>query len=147
MATTVLGRSVGERYTTQIVTAHHAIVSDEPAPAGDDLGPTPYELLLAALGSCTSMTLLMYARRKGWPLHEVQMELTHDRVHAQDCEDCEDDGSAPRIERIRRQIVLVGPLTAEQQARLHEIAERCPVQRTLNAPPRVEDVFLSEESA
>jgi putative redox protein len=145
MATTVLGRSVGQRYTTQITSQHHAIVADEPAPEGDDLGPTPYELLLSALGACTSMTLLMYARRKGWPLREVQVELTHDRVHAQDCVDCEDDGS--RIELIRRQVVLVGPLTAEQRERLQEIATRCPVHRTLLAPPRIEDVFVSEDGS
>ena len=88
MSATVLGRSVGGRYTTQLTTSHHAIISDEPAPDGDDLGPTPYELLLSALGACTSMTLLMYARRKGWPLEDVHVELTHDRLHAADCADC-----------------------------------------------------------
>ncbi len=82
MPATVLGRSVGNRFTTQLSTSNHAMIADEPAPDGDDLGPTPYELLLGALGACTSMTLLIYARRKDWPLEEVQVELTHDRVHA-----------------------------------------------------------------
>ncbi len=139
MATTVLGRSVGGRYTTQITTSHHQVIADEPAPEGDDLGPTPYELLLSALGACTSMTLLMYARRKGWPLEEVQVELTHDRVHARDCDDCE-EGDV-KLELIRRHIRLLGPLSSEQRDRLTEIARRCPVHRTLSAPPRIEDVI------
>lgn len=145
MATTVLGRSVGQRYTTQLTSERHSIIADEPAPDGDDLGPTPYELLLAALGACTSMTLLMYARRKGWPLHEVQVELTHDRVHAQDCENCEDDGS--RIEVIRRHVMLAGPLSLEQRERLREVAARCPVHRTLTAAPRIEDTFTVEDGS
>lgn len=145
MATTILGRSVGQRYTTQLTTERHSIIADEPTPEGDDLGPTPYELLLSALGACTSMTLLMYARRKGWPLQEVQVELTHDRVHAQDCEDCEDDGS--RIEQIQRRIVLVGPLSEEQRERLQEIATRCPVHRTLAAAPSIHDTFFAEDGA
>ncbi len=139
MPATVLGRSVGSRYTTQLTTSHHSIIADEPAPEGDDLGPTPYELLLSALGACTSMTLLMYARRKGWPLEEVQIELTHDRVHATDCVDCE-EGDA-RVEVITRQIRLVGPLTEDQRARLGEMARRCPVHRTLSALPRIEDTI------
>lgn len=139
MSAAVLGRSVGSRYSTQITTAHHSIIADEPAPEGDDLGPTPYELLLAALGSCTSMTLLMYARRKGWPLEEVQVELTHDRDHAVDCAGCEDKDL--HVEVIRRQIRLLGPLSEDQRARLAEIAQRCPVHRTLTAAPRIEDVL------
>jgi putative redox protein len=133
----VLLRSVGDRYTTQVTTQHHAVISDEPSPDGDDLGPTPYELLLAALGACTSMTLLMYARRLGWPLQNVQIELTHERRHAEDCEDCEDPGA--RLEVIRRSIRLEGDLTSEQRSRLAEIARKCPVHRTLVASPEVID--------
>ncbi len=139
MAATVLGRSVGSRYTTQITTAHHQVIADEPGPEGDDLGPAPYELLLSALGACTSMTLLMYARRKVWPLEEVHVELTHERDYARDCEDC--DGSEVQLERVRRHIRLVGPLTEAQRVRLAEIAARCPVHRTLSAATRIEDVL------
>lgn len=85
------------------------------------------------------MTLLMYARRKGWPLEEVQVELTHDRVYAADCADCED--GEPRVEVIRREIRLVGPLTVDQRARLAEMAQRCPVHRTLSVATRIEDVI------
>ncbi len=135
--TTVLLRSVGSSYTTQITTDHHAFLADEPSPTGDDLGSTPYELLLGALGACTSMTLLMYARRKNWPLTGVQVELTHSRNHARDCEDCEDEEA--NLEAIERRIHLEGDLTDEQRDRLMEIALRCPVHRTLTAAPRVID--------
>lgn len=136
----VLLRSVGSRYTTQVTTAHHSVIGDEPRPEGDDLGPTPYELLLAALGACTSMTLLMYARRKGWPLVEVQIELEHDRVHAEDCADCE--GTEGRLQVIRRRIHLEGDLSPEQRQRLAEIARNCPVHKTLAAPPEVLDELV-----
>lgn len=137
MATTVVLRSVGERYTTQITTEHHAVVADEPAPAGDDLGPTPYELLLGALGSCTSMTLLMYARRQGWPLEGVQLELSHQRDYVEDCEDCENEGA--KLEAVVRRIHLEGPLSEEQRARLLEVAGRCPVGKTLESSLRIVD--------
>lgn len=135
--TTVLLRNVGDTYTTQITTERHAFFADEPSPVGDDQGPTPYELLLGALGSCTSMTLLMYARRKGWPLTGVQIELAHGRDHARDCEDCEEATSS--LETIERRIHLEGELSDEQRERLMEIAKRCPVHKTLAAAPRVFD--------
>ncbi|MCH8830107.1 MAG: OsmC family protein [Planctomycetes bacterium] len=134
---TVFGRSVGSRYITQVTMDRHSVIVDEPTPLGDDLGPSPYELLLSALGACTSMTLLMYARRKGWALRQVQIELSHDREHAQDCDDCEQDGA--RIEVIRRQIILEGDLDAEQRDRLREIATRCPVHKTLSSGTRIID--------
>lgn len=133
----VLLRSIGGRYTTQITSEHHSLVADEPRPAGDDLGMSPYELLLGALGACTSMTLMMYARRRGWPLAEVQIELVHDRDYEQDCEDCEGEGA--HIEAIRRRIHLEGPLTDEQRDRLLLVAAHCPVHKTLAAAPRVVD--------
>ena len=83
------------------------------------------------------MTLRLYARRKEWPLESVSVELSHERVHQEDCEGCEEPGHM--IEVIRRYMVLKGPLTAEQQARLGEIATRCPVHKTLTTPPRIED--------
>jgi putative redox protein len=76
-------------YTQQITAGHHRLVTDEPQPIGDDTGPTPYDLLLAALGACTSMTVRMYANRKGWPLKQVRVKLRHSRIHVQDCADCE----------------------------------------------------------
>jgi len=108
----------------------HQLLVDEPREAGGaDAGPTPYELLLSALGACTAMTLRMYADRKGIPLEGVEVELEHDRVHAQDCQDC--DTREGFLDRITKRLVLYGPLTDEQRQRLVEIADRCPVQRTL----------------
>jgi putative redox protein len=112
---------------------------------GDDLGPTPYDLLLASLGACTAMTLRLYAERNGWPLTQVSVELKHDRVHAQDSRDCEK--SPCRIERIERIVTLAGPLTDEQRDRLVEIAERCPVHRTLMGEKRIVTRLASGESA
>ena len=130
-------RSIGDRYSTRIEAGGHTIVSDEPPPEGDDLGPGPYELLLAALGACTSMTLLMYARRNGWPLEQVHIDLSHERVHTRDCAECEQDGRG--IEVVRRSIRLEGDLDDEQRERLAYIATRCPVHKTLAEPPTVID--------
>lgn len=115
----------------------HGLIADEPKRlGGTEKGPTPYDLLLAALGACTSMTLRMYAERKGWPLESTQVTLEHDRHHSEDCAECP-DGSR-RVERIRRAIHLDGALDDEQRARLLEIADRCPVHRTLHGELRVE---------
>ncbi len=136
----VLVRSIGSRYTTQVTMDRHALIADEPRPESDDLGATPYELLLAGLGACTSMTLLMYARREGWPLEDVQIDLDFGRVYAEDCADCE--GTEGRLHVIRRRIHLEGDLTAEQRKRLAEIARKCPVHKTLAAPPEVLDELV-----
>lgn len=122
----------------QLVTAGpHRFTSDEPAAVGGaDAGPTPYDLLLAALGSCTSMTVAAYARRKQWPLLQVTVELEHERVHAEDCA-APDDGSC-RLQRIRSRITLAGPLDDAQRARLLEIADRCPVHKTLTGELEIE---------
>jgi putative redox protein len=127
----------------EISAGRHKLASDEPTEAGGaDAGPDPYALLLAALGACTSMTLRLYARRKGWPLEEVTVELEHAKVHAQDCADCEDE--AGRLDRIQRRIRLRGRLDPVQVARLAEIARRCPIHKTLIAGVRVaDDVALS----
>ena len=98
--------------------------------AASDSGPDPYALLLAALGACTSMTLRLYADRKGWPLEGVTVRLSQSRIHARDCADCEEKEDA-RVDRITREIELTGPLSPEQKQRLVEIAKRCPVHRTL----------------
>jgi uncharacterized OsmC-like protein len=108
----------------------HTILLDEPKEAGGaGAGMTPYELLLAALGGCIAMTLRIYARQKGWPLEDVRVILTHDKVHAQDCADCEHEEGM--LDVIRRKVEITGPLTPDQMARLQEIAKRCPVHRTL----------------
>jgi putative redox protein len=117
-------------YAQEIVAAKHVLRADEPAEyGGTDTGPSPYGLLLAALGSCTSMTLRMYADRKEWPLAGVRVALDHAKIHARDCADCETKEG--RIDRIERRIRLEGDLDAEQRARLLEIADKCPVHRTL----------------
>lgn len=115
----------------QVVNAgRHTLYGDEPAKyGGTDTGPSPYDYLLVALGTCTSMTIRMYAKRKGWPLEKVAVRLRHDKIHAQDCEQCElKEGM---LDRIEREIEVTGPLDDEQRQRLLEIAERCPVHRTL----------------
>jgi putative redox protein len=119
-------------FAVSIQAGRHTFVGDEPeSVGGDDAGPSPYELLLAALGECTVMTLRMYARQKNWPLANAHVTLTHGKIHASDCADCETkEGKVDRIERL---IELIGPLDEAQRARMMEIAERCPVHRTLHA--------------
>ncbi|WP_263769167.1 OsmC family protein [Propionivibrio soli] len=110
------------RYQQSIAVGMHMLIADEPAAKGGEaVGPAPYDYLLAALGSCTSMTLRMYAERKALPLHRVSVELTHEKVEV--------DGA--KVDRIERTITLEGDLTAEQRARMLEIANKCPVYRTL----------------
>ena len=107
------------------------LVTDEPTGlGGEGAGPDPYTLLLAALGSCVSMTVTLYARRKGWPLERVRVRLRQRRVHAKDCAECGSD-STDFIHHIERAVELEGDLTEEQRTRLQEIAHRCPVHRTL----------------
>ena len=109
------------------------LLTDEPASlGGEGAGPDPYTLLLAALGSCVSMTLTLYARRKGWPVERVRVRLRQRRVHAKDCAACGSD-SADFIHHIERSVEIEGPLSEEQRARLQEIAHRCPVHRTLTS--------------
>jgi uncharacterized OsmC-like protein len=123
-------------FRTEIRIGSHSIVADEPkAVGGDNLGPTPYDLLASALGACTTMTLRMYADRKRWPLEEAVVTLKHTRVHGVDEERC--DEADARIDRLARELTLVGPLTSEQRQRLLEIADRCPVHRTLSAGVRI----------
>lgn len=126
----VTGSAAG--FAQEIQAGKHRFTADEPAAAGGtDTGPGPYDLLLAALGACTSMTVAMYARRKGWPLERVTVHLRHSRIHASDCADCETQ--AGMLDRIERDIQFTGPVTPEQRSRLLEIADNCPVHRTLKS--------------
>jgi putative redox protein len=113
--------------------AGHSFITDEPVEAGgEDAGPDPYTLLLAALGSCMSMTVNLYARRKQWPLEGVTVRLRQNRIHAKDCEECTQNKDG-YIHRIERSVTLTGPLSDEQRARLQEIAHKCPVHKTLTS--------------
>jgi putative redox protein len=145
--TRVAARTLAGAFRTEIVARGHPLIADEPAAVGgDDLGPTPYDLLAAALGACTTMTLQMYAGRKNWPLEEAVVRLKHSRIHAEDDERCEDDDV--RLDRLERELQLIGPLDDEQRDRLLEIADRCPVHRTLSAGVRIEtELEPSEERA
>ena len=141
MATITVESHPGRAFAVDVTGEGHGFVVDEPTSyGGNDLGPTPYELLLAALGSCTAMTVTSYARRKGWPLERVAIRLTHDRIHTDDCEGCEDPAS--RIDRITREVGLTGALDDVQRARLLQIAAQCPVHRTLTSQPRIVDRVL-----
>ncbi len=125
----------------EIVARGKTVVADEPTDlGGTDEGPTPYELLLGALGACTAMTIVLYAKRKGWQVERVTVELEHDRVHAEDCAACEDQDV--RLDRIRKRITVDGPLHEDQRARLEEISRKCPVQRTLLGTMRIEDELV-----
>jgi putative redox protein len=118
-------------FLQEVLAGPHRLRADEPRESGgSDLGPNPYDLLLAALGCCTSMTLRMYADRKGLPLEQVEVRLRHSRIHAEDCAECETKEA--RVDLIEREIALAGALSGEARQRLLEIADRCPVHRTLS---------------
>ena len=130
--TKVVVRGSGLGFVQEISARTHRLIADEPVPdGGTDTGPTPYELLLAALGSCASMTVALYARRKGWSLEAVTVRLSHSRVHAVDCAECET--KTGRLDRVAWSLHFDGDLTAAQRTRLVEIAQMCPVHRTLRS--------------
>jgi len=139
--THVVVRGSGVGFAQKISTRSHRFVADEPTThGGTDTGPTPYDLLLAALGSCASMTVALYARRKDWPLSGVTVRLSHSRIHAADCAECET--KAGWLDRVDWTFQFEGDLSAAQRTRLLEIAQMCPVHRTLRSevhipPPEV----------
>ncbi|HLS68562.1 MAG TPA: alpha/beta fold hydrolase [Kiloniellales bacterium] len=134
----VMVQESGRGWLEQDIQAgRHRLVADEPpAVGGGDAGPDPYAYLLSALGACTTMTLRLYARRKKWPLERAQVTLSHAKIHEEDCKNCE--SAAAKIDHIERRLSLEGPLSPEQRQRLLEIAERCPVHRTLHSEVRIE---------
>jgi len=129
------------RFQQAIRVGPHQLVADEPVSVGGlDSGPNPYDFLLAGLGACTAMTVRMYAERKAWPLERVSVTLTHAKIHAADCESCETkEGMIDRIDRV---ISFAGALDAEQRKRLMEIADKCPVHRTLTSEIDIRTVEL-----
>jgi len=129
----VLVTELDKQFLRGLYSGKHRLLADEPEKfGGTNLGPSPYDLLLMSLGACTSMTLRMYASRKKLPLDDIQVKLVHDRVHAEDCVDCNH-----KIERITRSISLKGDLTDEQKRSLLSIADKCPVHRTLESDPQI----------
>ena len=129
-AVAVIGGPSGLRQAIS-VGPHHLIADEPKTSGGSDAGPDPYELLLSALGSCTNMTLRMYADRKKWSLKEIRVALTHSKSYANDCVNCEQPTAM--LDRIERRIMLIGELTVEQRQRLLEIANLCPVHKSLTS--------------
>jgi len=128
----VVVRGDATGFLQEVVSGNHHLLADEPVSVGGtDAAPGPYDYLLIALGACTSMTVGLYARRKQFPLENITVSLRHARIHAQDCEACETKEGI--VDRIDTYIELTGPLTAEQRAKLIEIAGKCPVHRTLKS--------------
>jgi putative redox protein len=128
----VVVRGAASAFVQDVQMGKHKLVADEPvAVGGTDTGPAPYDLLLASLGACTSMTVSMYARRKNWPLESVQVQLRHSKVRVG--EPVSEGGKAPETDQIERDIQFIGPLSPEQHERLLEIANKCPVHRTLKS--------------
>jgi uncharacterized OsmC-like protein len=142
----VVVRGNADGFAQEIFAGSHRLSADEAeAVGGTDIGPSPYDLLLAALGSCTSMTVAMYARRKGWPLERVTVRLRHSKIYASDCAECETKEG--KIDRIERDIQFEGALAPEQRSMLREIANRCPVHRTLTSEIDIRTRDLTPVSA
>jgi len=128
----VVVRGNASGFLQEVVSGKHHLRADEPVSAGgNDAAPGPYDYLLIALGVCTSMTVGLYARRKQMPLENITVSLSHSRIHAKDCEECETKEGM--LDRIDANIEMTGPLTPEQHAKLMEIAAKCPVHRTLTS--------------
>jgi len=127
-------------FTTEIKAGNHSFRADEPlSVGGDDYGPSPYDLLLASLGSCTAMTLRMYADRKKWAIEDITIHLNHKKIHQQDCENCQDMGA--KVDLIERYITVKGTIKEEQKTKLLSIADKCPVHKTLRGRAQVTTFF------
>ena len=136
----VVVRGGAQGFVQEITAGRHHLVADEPVGAGGaDGGPGPYDLLMAALGACMSMTIALYARTRKWPLETVAIRLTHSRIYARDCADCmvRDD---TMLDRINTEVQLTGALTTEQERKLMEVAHKCPVHRTLMSQIDIREV-------
>jgi putative redox protein len=133
----VIVRGTAAGFGQEIEIGSHELYADEPV---SDTGPSPYDLLLAALGSCTSMTIGFYARKRRWPLEKIVVSLRHSKIHAIDCEECETKEG--KIDRIELDIQLTGSLTAEQRTKLMEIAGKCPVHQTLTSETNIKSRLI-----
>lgn len=134
-----------ESYTTDMLVSGHHLTADEPAEVGgNEFGPSPYGYLTAALASCSSMTMQMYARRKGWPLEEARVHVSHDKQHLEDCDDCT-DGRIGKIDTFEKEIELFGELTEDQREKILAIASKCPVHKTLQNDVQIQTRLLGSE--
>lgn len=139
----VVAQILNEGYTTELKAGIHSLIADEPkSVGGDNFGPSPYGYLLSALGSCTAMTMRMYADRKGWKINEINVHLSHGKDYAKDCEACE--SSSNKIDIIERVIEIDAELTDEQKEKLMVIADKCPVHRTLHNTVQVKTAALND---
>jgi putative redox protein len=143
---TVLVRVGADALLADVQAGRHTFILDEPVSVGgQDRGPTPYDLLLSALGACTAITLRLYATQKKWPLEGIEVRLGHRRVHVLDCEAC--DKADARLDEIHKELRLLGPLSEEQRQRLEQISQKCPVQKTLMAGVRISTELLPAETS
>lgn len=138
MSEVIVTSSATLRNRVQYGDGQEMIIDEPVSMGGSGLGPDPYTMLLAALGGCISMTVTLYARRKGWPLERATVRLRQQRIHAQDCVECTHTAEG-FVHRIEREVALEGDLTDEQRARLQEIAHKCPVHKTLTS-----EIVISE---
>jgi putative redox protein len=136
MASNTTTAKLIQNYQVDVKVGNHQFLVDEPLPkGGDDLGPNPYDMLMGALAGCKLITVQMYAQRKGWPLEGIDILLSHNKIHAKDCEDCESDSAI--VDVIEVEISFKGDLTEEQLERLSEISTRCPVHKTLTSETKI----------
>jgi putative redox protein len=133
-----------EPFKTTLTAGKHSVIADEPTSVkgGSDSGPDPYDLLLMALGSCTVMTVKMYAERKKWPLKDIYIELKHGKSHVEDCKTCEDPTS--KIDLIEKELIIHGDLTDTQTSKLLEISKKCPVHRSMLNEVKIESIVTKK---